>query len=408
MIEVLLGVVLFTSIVMTLVVGVLLARHWLLPSGEARVLVNQERSVPARKGEKLLDTLQAAGIRVPAGCGGKGICGQCRVRVTAGGGAVLPTETARLARREMRQGVRLACMVTVRDDLEIAVPEEVLGVENWICRVRSTRCVSTLIKEIVLELPQGETIPPPAGRYVTVTCPPYRLAYRDLPVDPEVRDEWDRLGLWRLEAGSDVPATRAYSIASHPEEKGVVMLIVRLATPPPPVPDVPPGVVSSWLFGLRAGDEVEMSGPYGHFFVEEGEGELVFVGGGAGMAPMRAHLFDQLERLGTRRPISFWYGARSRRELFYVEEFDRLAVEHDNFSWTVALSEPRPEDDWQGETGFIHQVLHRRHLAEHPAPEECIYYLCGPPMMVKAVRSLLDGLGVDPERIKADDFGGGS
>jgi Na+-transporting NADH:ubiquinone oxidoreductase subunit F len=408
MIEGLLGVALFTGIVMTLVAGVLLARRLLLPSGEVRVLVNQGRSVPARRGEKLLAALHSAGIRVPASCGGKGICGQCRVQVSSGGGAVLPTEAARLARREMRQGVRLACMVTVRDDLEVAVPEEVLGVEHWTCHARSTRCVGTLIKEIVLELPGGETIPPPAGRYVTVTCPPYRLAYRDLPIDPEVRDQWDRLGLWRLEARSDTPTTRAYSIASHPGEKGIVTLIVRLATPPPAASEAPPGIVSSWLFGLRPGDEVEVAGPYGHFFVEEGEGELVFVGGGAGMAPMRAHLFDQLERLGTRRPISFWYGARNRRELFYVEEFDRLAAEHENFSWTVALSEPGPEDDWQGETGFVHEVLHRRHLAEHPAPEECSYYLCGPPMMIKAVRSLLDRLGVDPERIKADDFGAGA
>lgn len=405
MTEGLVGVALFTAIVMTLVAGVLLARRLLLPSGEARVLVNRERSIGARRGEKLLDALHAAGVRVPAGCGGKGICGQCRVQVPSGGGAVLPTEAARLARREVRLGVRLACMLTVRDDLEVMVPEEVLGVENWACRVRSSRCLGTLIKEIVLELPEGETIPPPAGRYVTVTCPPYRLAYRDLPLDPEVRDEWDRLDLWHLEASSDVPATRAYSIASHPGEKGIVMLIVRLATPAPAAPEAPPGVVSSWLFGLRPGDEVEVAGPYGHSFVEEGEGELVFVGGGAGMAPIRAHLFDQLERLRTQRPISFWYGARNRRELFYVEEFDRLAGEHANFRWTVALSEPRPEDDWQGETGFVHQVLQRRYLADHPAPEECSYYLCGPPLMVQAVRSLLDQFGVDPERITADDFG---
>lgn len=404
MTEVLLGIAAFTTVVMALVGIVLLAQAWLLPRGEATLLVNGERPVPARQGQKLLTALTAAGIPVPSGCSGKGTCGQCRVKVK-GAGPVLATETSRLSRREIAAGTRLACQVTVRGDLEVAVPEDLLGVSHWVCRVRSARCVATFIKEIVLELPEGEHIGPPAGRYVLVTCPPYRASYRDLAVDPGVRDEWDRLDLWRYTAGTDEPTTRAYSVASHPGEKGIVMLIVRIATPPPRVPDAPPGIVSSWLFGLRAGDEVEVAGPYGHFFVEPGDGELVFVGGGAGMAPMRAHLFDQLLRVGTRRPITFWYGARSRRELFYVEEFDRLAAEHPNFGWTVALSEPRPEDHWEGATGFIHEVLYRRHLADHPGPEDCDYYLCGPPMMVRAVRDMLDELGVDPERIKADDFG---
>ncbi|MDX1648743.1 MAG: NADH:ubiquinone reductase (Na(+)-transporting) subunit F [Myxococcota bacterium] len=405
MTEILLGVAVFTAVVMTLVGVVLLAQSWLMPSGQAELLVNGERRVSARRGQKLLTALTTADIHVPSGCSGKGTCGQCRVKVK-GAGEPLPTETARLAPRELRAGVRLACQVTVRDDLEVSVPEEALGVAHWTCRVRSERCVGTFIKEIVLELPEGESIGPPAGRYVLLTCPPYRLSYRDLAVDASVRDEWDRLDLWSLEAGTDEPTTRAYSMANYPEEKGIVMLVVRIATPPPRAPDAPPGIVSSWIFALRAGDEVEVAGPYGHFFVEPGEGELVFVGGGAGMAPMRAHVFDQLLRVGTKRPITFWYGARSRREIFYAEEFDRLAAEHENFSWTVALSEPRPEDAWDGEIGFIHEVLYRRHLAAHPAPEACDYYLCGPPMMVRAVRDLLDELGVDPERIKADDFGG--
>jgi Na+-transporting NADH:ubiquinone oxidoreductase subunit F len=323
----------------------------------------------------------------------------------AGGGPVLPTETSRLARREIAQGVRLACQLVVREDLAVTVPEDVLGVASWTCRVRSARCVATFIKEIVLELPEGETIGPPAGRYVLVTCPPYRASYRDLAVDPDVRDEWDRLDLWRYRAGTDTPTTRAYSLASHPGEKGILILIVRVALPPPGVPEAPPGIVSSWLFGLRSGDEVEVAGPYGRFFVDDTDAEMVFVGGGAGMAPMRAHIFDQLLRLKTRRRISFWYGARSRREVFYQEDFDRLAAEHENFRWTVALSEPRPEDGWEGETGFIHEVLERRFLADHPAPEDCEYYLCGPPMMVKAVRETLDEFGVDPERVRADDFG---
>jgi Na+-transporting NADH:ubiquinone oxidoreductase subunit F len=401
----LLGAALFTAIVMTLVCVVLVARAWLQPGGEAVVCVNRERNVLAPRGTKLLAALNAASIEIPSGCGGKGTCGQCRIRVVEGGGPPLPMETAILARREVAQGVRLACQVTVRDDLEVAIPEDVLGVQHWRCRVASTRCVGTFIKEIVLEMPEGEGIDAPAGRYVLVTCPPYRLSYRDLAVDPEVRDEWDRLDLWRLTASNDAPTTRAYSMANHPGEKGTVMLIVRIATPPPAAPTAPPGVASSWLFGLRAGDEVDIAGPYGHFLVEPGDSELVFVGGGAGMAPMRAHLFDQLEHLRSSRSMSFWYGARSRRELFYVEDFDRLAATHANFSWTPALSEPRPEDQWQGETGFVHEVLLRRHLADHPAPETCEYYLCGPPLMVKAVRSLLDELGVDPERVHADDFG---
>jgi Na+-transporting NADH:ubiquinone oxidoreductase subunit F len=404
MIEIVLGAALFTGVVMSLVAVILLARAWLLPSGEAVILLNGEREIAARKGEKLLAALTAAGIPIPSGCSGKGTCGQCRVRVS-GGGPVLPTEASRLARREIAQGVRLACQLTLRGDLAVTVPEDVLGVSSWTCRVRSSRCVATFIKEIVLELPEGESIGPPAGRYVLVTCPPYRASYRDLAVDPEVRDEWDRLDLWRYRAGTDVPTTRAYSLASHPGEKGIATLIVRVALPPAGVPEAPPGIVSSWLFGLRPGDEVEVAGPYGHFTVAETDAEMVFVGGGAGMAPMRAHIFDQLLRRKTRRRMSFWYGARSRREIFYQEQFDGLAAEHENFRWTVALSEPRPEDRWEGETGFIHEVLLRRFLADHPAPEDCEYYLCGPPMMVKAVREALDEFGVDPERIAADDFG---
>jgi Na+-transporting NADH:ubiquinone oxidoreductase subunit F len=404
MAEILLGVGLFTGIVMVLVGLVLLARARLAPAGEVVVTVNGERRIPARRGAKLLAVLEAASIYIPSACGGKGTCGQCRLQVT-GSGPALPTERSILSRREIAEGVRLSCQLTVREGLAVRVPEDLLGVRHWICRVRSARCVATFIREIVLELPEGESIGPPAGRYVLVTCPPYRLSYRDLAVDEAVRDEWDRLDLWRHRAGTDQPTTRAYSLASHPGEKGIATLIVRIALPPPVAPDAPPGVVSSWIFGLREGDEVEVAGPYGHFTVEEGEGEMIFVGGGAGMAPMRAHLFDQLERLGTQRRVSFWYGARSRREIFYREEFDRLQAEHPNFTWTLALSEPRPEDAWEGETGFIHEVLYRNHLARHPAPEDCDYYLCGPPLMVKAVRGLLDELGVDPQRVKADDFG---
>jgi len=402
--EILTGVLLFTAIAMALVVAVLAARAWLAPTGVATLRVNEERALEARRGEKLLGALHAAGILVPGSCGGKGTCGQCRVTALRGAGPVLPTESSRLSRRELAEGTRLACQVTVRGDLELRVPDDLLGVRRWTCRVRSARCVATFIKEIVLELPAGENLGVPAGRYVLVTCPPYHLPYSDLAIDAWVRADWNRLDLWRHTAGTAVPTTRAYSLANSPEERGVAMLVVRIATPPPAVPEAPPGIVSSWLFSLRPGDAVLVSGPHGHVALEPGEHELVLVGGGAGMAPVRAHILDQLLRLKTRRRLRFFYGARSLRELFYAEDFDRLAAEHTNFSWTVALSEPRPEDAWQGETGFVHEVLRRRHLEQHPAPEGCEYYLCGPPLMVKAVQSLLDEFGVDAERIRTDDF----
>jgi len=402
--EIAVGVLLFTGIAMLLVAAVLAARAWLAPGGVATLRVNEDHVLTARCGQKLLGALHAAGILVPGSCGGKGTCGQCRVAVLRGAGPVLPTESSRLTRRELAQGLRLACQVTLRGDLELRVPEEVLGVRRWTCRVRSARCVATFIKEIVLELPAGESLGIPAGRYVEVTCPAYRLAYRDLAIDDAVRSDWDRLDLWRYTAQATVPTTRAYSLANAPDEHALAVLVVRIATPPPAVPDAPPGIVSSWLFSLRPGDDVQVSGPYGHVALEPGEHELVLVGGGAGMAPVRAHILDQLLRLQTRRRLRFFYGARSLRELFYAEDFDRLAALHPNFSWTVALSEPRPEDAWQGETGFVHELLRRRHLEPHPAPETCEYYLCGPPLMVRAVRGLLDEFGVDAERIHTDDF----
>lgn len=407
MIEVLASVLLFTAIVMCLVFVVLLARTFLLPGGEVEITINEKRTIRAPREEKLLGALHADGILVPSACGGKGTCAQCKVAVLSGAGPPLPVETARLARRELAEGVRLACQVAIRDDLDVRVPEEIFGVRQLTCRVRSSRCVATLIKEIVLELPEGELLDFRAGAYVQVTSPPYRARFSDFAIDPEVRDEWDRLDLWRYEAGCDRSTTRAYSLANPPAESDRIVLDVRIATPPPGAPQgTPPGIVSSYLFSLRPGDEVAVSGAYGHFFASEGEREMVFVGGGAGMAPMRSLILDQLERLHSRRTITFWYGARSRRELFYAELFDALAAEHPNFRWCVALSEPRPEDAWGGETGFIHEVLYAKYLEGHPAPEDCEYYLCGPPLMIRAVRSLLDGLGVEPEAVHFDDFGG--
>ncbi len=406
MLEIGLGVALFTGIVLLLVLVILAARAKLVAGGEVDITVNDERRVRAPVGGKLLDALAEAGIHLPSTCGGVGTCGQCRVRVVEGGGDILPTEAARITRREAAEGARLACQVAVRQDMRVRVPDEAFGVEEWRCTVRSNANVSTLIKELVLDLPRGRRIAFRAGSYVQIACPRYRASFADLDIDPEYRGEWDRLDLRRYRAGTARPTVRAYSLANAPEENEIIMLNVRIAIPPPGAPArVPPGVVSSYLFGLEPGDEIVVSGPYGHFLATDTTSEMVFVGGGVGMAPMRSHILDQLERLRSTRRISFWYGARNRRELIYAETFDRLQAEHDNFRWVVALSDPTPEDDWQGATGFIHEVLYESYLKDHPAPEACEYYLCGPPMMIKAVLEMLDNLGCDPENIFFDDFG---
>jgi Na+-transporting NADH:ubiquinone oxidoreductase subunit F len=401
------GVVLFTAIVMCLVLVVLFARSRLVQTGTVEIVVNERISLTADVGRRLLTVLTENAVRVPSGCGGTGTCGMCRVTVVHGGGAPLPVETARLLRRQVADGQRLACQLTIRQDLVVEVPDEILGVREFECVVRANRNVATFIKELQLDLPEGESLDFFAGAFVELHCPAYRAAFRDFDVDVEFRDEWDRLDLWRYEAGAARPTSRAYSLANYRDEPGPVKLIVRIATPPPGAsPTVPPGVVSSYVFSLRPGDRVSISGPFGNFAADDSEREMVVVGGGAGMAPLRAHILDQLVRLRSSRKIGFWYGARSRREIFYAEEFDRLQAEHDNFRWHVALSEPRPGDGWRGSVGFIHGVLAERYLRDHPAPEDCEYYLCGPPMMIRATRQLLDQLGVAPENVHFDDFGG--
>jgi Na+-transporting NADH:ubiquinone oxidoreductase subunit F len=406
-IEIALGVALFTAIVMCLALVILLARAKLMAAGEITVTVNEERTFKAPAGERLLGVLTDAGIPLPSACGGVGTCGLCRVTVLEGGGAILPVEAERISRQEAAAGDRLACQVTMHEDLNIRVPDEIFGAKLWHCTVRSNKSVATLIKELVLELPAGEVMDFRAGAFVELHSPPYRTSFADFDIDPRFRDVWDALDLWRYEAGSAKPEKRAYSMANYPAEQGVIILDVRIAIPPPGAPEsAPPGIVSSYIFGLKPGDPVTVAGPYGHFFARETEAEMVFIGGGAGMAPMRAHILDQLKRRRSTRKITFWYGARSRRELFYVEDFDRLQAEHDNFRWVAALSEPRPEDDWEGPTGFIHDVVYEQHLKAHPAPEDCEYYLCGPQIMIKAVMGMLDSLGVEPDSILFDDFGG--
>ncbi len=402
-----LGIGLFTAIVLVLVAVILFARSRLVSIGDVSVLVNEDLELQVPVGTRLLQGLADAGILVPSACAGGGTCGQCRVQVLSGGGAILPTETSLINKRDAADHYRLSCQVAVKQDMRVQVPDEVFGVKKYDCEVVSNRSVSSFIKELVLRLPEGEPMDFRAGGYVQIECPPYDVRFEDFDIDERFRGEWDQYQLWRYESHVKHGTSRAYSMANFPLETGVIKLNVRIATPPPGAGDkVPPGIVSSYVFSLKPGDHVTISGPYGEFFAKDTDNEMVFIGGGAGMAPMRAHIFDQLKRIGTKRKMSFWYGARSKKEMFYVEDFDRLAAEHDNFDWHVALSEPLPDDDWQGYTGFIHSVLRDEYLAKHPAPEDCEYYICGPPMMNSAVIKMLTDMGVISDHIMLDDFGG--
>ncbi|RLK51422.1 Na+-transporting NADH:ubiquinone oxidoreductase subunit F [Alkalispirillum mobile] len=405
--EVFLGVVTFTAIVLSLVAVILVARAVLVPRGEVRIDINDDpdKAVATSSGGKLLGTLAANGIYLSSACGGGGTCGQCRCRVLEGGGDILPTEMDHFTRKEIREGYRLSCQVTVKRDLKIEVPPEFFDIRKWVCEVTANENVATFIKELVLKLPEGEDVAFRAGGFMQVEAPPFHVRFSDFEVPDEFREDWESLALFDLEVRSDDTVIRAYSMANYPEERGKLLFNVRIAAPPPGQ-SVPPGIVSSYLFSLKPGDECTVYGPFGEFFAKETDAEMIFIGGGAGMAPMRSHIFDQLLRLKTDRKITFWYGARSYREAFYVEEFDRLAEEYDNFDWYLALSDPLPEDNWEGLTGFIHQVLYDQYLKDHPAPEDCEYYICGPPIMLKFALQMLDELGVEPENILYDDFGG--
>ncbi len=407
MLTVVFGVACFTILIVSLVVLLLLAKSRLQPGGRVQILINDdpEKALEVERGGTLLTTLSANEIFIPSACGGKGTCGVCHAVVKEGGGALLPTEVSHISPKEARQGLRLACQVKVKEDLKIELPPEVFDVRKWTCRVRSNHNVATFIKDLVLELPEGEEVPFRAGGYIQIECPGHEVAYKDFDIEEEYRDDWDKFNQWRYLSKVTESEDRAYSMANYPDEKGIIMLNVRIASPPPRLPDVPPGQMSSWLFGLEPGDEVVISGPFGEFYARETESEMCFVGGGAGMAPMRSHIFDQFRRLHTDRKVTFWYGARSMREAFYVEDFDAIQAENDGFEWHLALSEPLAEDKWTGDTGFIHQVLYDNYLKDHPDPEEVEYYLCGPPMMIDACRKMLDELGVEPENVMFDDFG---
>lgn len=406
MLEIALGVILFTVIVIALVFIIIGAKSKLVASGDVEILINDEKKIHVSVGAKLLTALADAQLFVPSACGGGGTCAQCKVKIHSGGGEILPTEMTHITKREAAEGERLSCQVTVKHDMNIEVEDSVFGVKKWECTVKSNDNVATFIKELVLDLPDGEEINYRAGGYIQIECPPHVAKYSDMDIEEEYREDWDKFDLWRYVSNVKEDTLRAYSMASYPEEKEI-MLNVRIASPPPGAPDsVPPGIMSSYIFNLKPDDKCTISGPYGEFFAKDTDAEMVFVGGGAGMAPMRSHIFDQLRRLKSKRKMTFWYGARSKREMFYIEDFDMLAKENDNFVWHTALSDALPEDDWDGYTGFIHNVLFEEYLKNHLAPEDCEYYLCGPPIMNSSVINMLLENGVEPENIMLDDFGG--
>jgi Na+-transporting NADH:ubiquinone oxidoreductase subunit F len=402
-----LGVAMFTGTVLFLVMVILVARSRLVSSGDVTIDINDDPSkavvVPA--GGKLLGTLANQGIFLASACGGGGTCAQCRCRVLEGGGSILSTEEGHFTRGEIRDHWRLSCQVAVKQDMKIQIPEDAIGVKRWDCEVISNPNVATFIKELNLKLPEGANVDFRAGGYVQLEIPPYEMDYKDIDVEPEYHGDWDRFDVWKYHSKVTEPTIRAYSMANYPEEKGILKFNIRIASPPPGM-DVPPGKMSSYVFNLKPGDRLTAFGPYGDFFVKDTDAEKIWIGGGAGMAPLRSQIFDELKRKNRKTPMSYWYGARSLREMFYTEEFDELAKQFDNFEWHVALSDPLPEDDWKGHVGFIHKVVFDQYLKDHPAPEDCEYYLCGPPPMVAAVLQMLEDLGVEPENILLDDFGG--
>lgn len=403
--EMAIGIGMFTLVVCLLVIVILIAKKKLVATGEVTISINEdaEKSIQVAAGDKLLGALASQSIFIPSACGGGGTCGQCRVKIKSGGGDILPTEMGHITKKEAKEGCRLACQVSVKTDMELELDEDIFGVKKWQCQVISNDNKATFIKELLLELPEGEDVRFKAGGYIQIEAPAHVVKYADFDIPEKYRGDWDKYGLFDIVSTVNEEVLRAYSMANYPDEKGRIMLNVRIATPPSA--NVPAGKMSSYIFNLKAGDTVTISGPFGEFFVKETDAEMVFIGGGAGMAPMRSHIFDQLKSKKTTRKMSFWYGARSTREVFYQADFDALAAENDNFVWHVALSEPLPEDNWTGYTGFIHNVIYENYLKNHKAPEDCEYYMCGPPIMNSSVIKMLESLGVEPENILLDDFG---
>jgi len=406
-IQIIFGVFMFTAVVLALVFLILGARSKLVSTGNVTVHINHdpEKTIEIGAGGKLLNALADKKIFVSSACGGGGTCGQCKVQIFSGGGDILPTEEGHFNKREIKDGWRLSCQVAVKQDMDIEVEASCFGVKKWQCEVISNNNVATFIKELVLKLPEGESVNFRAGGYMQIEIPPHRVDYKTFDIPKEYHSDWDRFKVWDNVSEVKEPVQRAYSMANYPEEKGILKFNIRIASPPPGS-KFPPGKMSSYIFNLKPGDTLDVYGPFGEFFAKETEAEMVFIGGGAGMAPMRSHIFDQLKRIKTKRKITFWYGARSLKEMFYADEYDALAAENPNFTWHAALSDPLPEDNWTGLKGFIHNVLYEQYLKNHPAPEDCEYYMCGPPMMNSAVINMLLELGVERDNIFLDDFGG--
>ena len=400
------SIIMFTSVVVALVVVIIGAKSILVSKGSVRISVNGQKELTVPLGGKLMGALSNEGIFVSSACGGGGTCAQCKVRVFEGGGDILPTEKGHINKRQAREGYRLSCQVAVKQSMTIEVPHEALETKKWECTVLSNNNVATFIKELVLELPAGENVDFKAGGFIQIEVPPHQVQYKDFDVQKEYREDWDKYDFWRFVSKVDDNVFRAYSMANYPGEKGIIMLNIRIASPPPKMPDAPPGKVSSYTFNLKPGDKVTISGPYGEFFIKESKLEMVYIGGGAGMAPLRSHILELFKRLKTNRKVTYWYGGRSLRELFYVDQFRAIEKEFPNFKFHIALSEPQPEDNWTGYKGFIHKVLLDEYLSKHAAPEDIEFYICGPPMMNAAVFKMLDDLGVEKENIAYDDFGG--
>lgn len=405
------AIIIFLAIIWMLVALLLYVRKRLVPEGKVKITINGEKEIEHERGCTLLQALSDEQVFVPSACGGGGSCGTCKGKVLSGGGEILPTELAHISRKMAAEHYRLFCQVKVRDNMAIEIPKEFFGIKKWTCKVVSNHNVATFIKELVLQLPEGESMDFRSGGYVQIDIPRCMVKYADIEVDEPFRRDWEMMGLFDLKMRNPAGTIRAYSMANHPAENHIVMLNVRVAIPPinrktRRMEKVNPGVSSSYIFSLKPGDEVTVSGPYGDFFVQDSDREMMFIGGGAGMAPMRSHIFDQFKNKHTQRKTTFWYGGRSRKELFYKEEFEQLAAEHDNFEFHIALSDAQPSDNWTGYTGFIHEVIYENYLKNHPNPEDIEYYICGPPMMLQAVLKMLDSLGVTSEMIHYDDFGG--
>ncbi len=397
----------FSGVIIGLVSVLSLLEKKVIGGGDCKVLINgdDEKSPTVSSGTNLLSALANEKIFIPSACGGGGSCGMCKVQITEGGGDILPTELPHLTRKERSECVRLSCQLKVKNDMEIQIPDEVFSVKKFECTVESNHNVATFIKDFTVRLPEGLDMDFRAGGYIQIDIPEFeKLKYSEFEIEDEFRDEWEKYNLFKLTCDNDEETFRAYSMANYPEEKGLIKLNIRVATPPPGM-DVNPGIGSSYIFNLKPGDKVMISGPYGEFYAKETEREMCFIGGGAGMAPMRSHIFDQLKRLKSNRKMTYWYGARSKREMFYDEEFQELEKLNDNFKYYVALSDPQPEDNWDGYVGFIHQVLQNEYLNKHEDPTEIEYYICGPPMMLVAMQKMLHDIGVEPDMIAYDDFG---